>query len=874
VKWDDSNTALISYQATSTGTYTIVVSAGGYSTIRTGNYRLSLNPDDQGGNPPKTLVYAALGDSYSGGTGAGAYFNAGPEATPKKCYRSRYAYSVAGGGLLQPLLSSNLIGDGAVAAQQRFVACHGAVGADVIWRSHPETDAPVQIEDAELGLDTDLVTLTIGGNDIGFGQLMEEVTVGAEHGEGLGRPYAHVPNGPTWQEVMSQRILDLLENGAELPDETGAPLTMVLADLRESVDPDKASVILVGYPKLDAMGGCAGISETEMEHLNILADHLDTTMRLAARKAGVHYVSMIKDDEGGSFFDSNGICSDSPLINGRVWRLPWPDSWFHPNAVGQAAYAEVIRNFINQWEGERTPSGLPKLPAPILQQSSFRSEFNKQLDQTESASTSRHILGPLEVTPAQTPQCSIENIFGRGQLLHFSGAGFAVGATVAIQLSFESAEPLNIGNPTADGNGRIEADFVVPGTALDQLGAFKATGPSINGGDSYTVLISSALITASHETDSDADGVPDPCDNCRNIQNSGQLDSDNDGIGDVCDPCPYDPENDVNRNGLCATSINAGLNDAWFNPSTAGQGFFINVFPVAQQMFLAWFTYDLERPAPSVSAELGDPGHRWITAQGPYSGTRAELDLYITEGGVFNQGIPAPTSRPDGKITVDFSDCNAATVTYSIPSIKRYGEIPIERLVNDNVDLCDLLGEEAMLAGEPTQSGPTASEPSMKAGPAKPIPSDLNADSTSVFSINEGLNDAWYDPSTNGQGFFINVFPDIGQVFIAWFTYDLERPGGSVPSGIGEAGHRWITAQGPYSGDAANLEINITSGGVFDRSSPQPTTTASGALELKFNNCSEGTVSFDIPSIGTSGSIPIQRIVNDNVSLCEDLSGQ
>ena len=56
--------------------------------------------------------------------------------------------------------------------------------------------------------------------------------------------------------------------------------------------------------------------------------------------------------------------------------------------------------------------------------------------------------------------------------------------------------------------------------------------------------------------------------------------------------------------------INAGLNDAWYDPATAGQGFLIAVFPEISQMFVAWFTFDIERPPQDVTAMLGDPGHR------------------------------------------------------------------------------------------------------------------------------------------------------------------------------------------------------------------------------------------------------------------------
>ena len=142
------------------------------------------------------------------------------------------------------------------------------------------------------------------------------------------------------------------------------------------------------------------------------------------------------------------------------------------------------------------------------------------------------------------------------------------------------------------------------------------------------------------------------------------------------------------------------------------------------------------------------------------------------------------------------------------------------------------------------------------------------------ITINAGLNDAWYNPATNGQGFLIAVYPMIRQMFLAWFTFDTERPPEDVTSFLGESGHRWLTAQGPYEGNTANLTIFITEGGVFDSAQPPANTdpAGDGMMKLEFADCTEGLVTYEIDSLDISGEIPIQRIVSDNVALCETLA--
>ena len=140
-----------------------------------------------------------------------------------------------------------------------------------------------------------------------------------------------------------------------------------------------------------------------------------------------------------------------------------------------------------------------------------------------------------------------------------------------------------------------------------------------------------------------------------------------------------------------------------------------------------------------------------------------------------------------------------------------------------------------------------------------------------VFQINAGLSDAWYFPGTAGQGFFIIVWEDVQQVFLSWFTYDTERPPDDASAILGEPGHRWLTAQGPFEGDTATLDVSLTSGGVFDAAQPPATTDPDpvGTITIAWAGCNEGLLSYDLPGLGLADDIPIERIVLDNVAACE-----
>lgn len=143
---------------------------------------------------------------------------------------------------------------------------------------------------------------------------------------------------------------------------------------------------------------------------------------------------------------------------------------------------------------------------------------------------------------------------------------------------------------------------------------------------------------------------------------------------------------------------------------------------------------------------------------------------------------------------------------------------------------------------------------------------------TSNFVINAGLNDAWVSANAPFQGFFFTVFPDLGLFFLAWFTFDSELPDGDTTATFGASDQRWVTGAGVYSGNNVTVNVELTSGGVFNAAEPQAEQTPGyGTISIEFNNCNEAVLTYDFPTSGLSGQTTLSRVAMDNVALCEAL---
>lgn len=120
---------------------------------------------------------------------------------------------------------------------------------------------------------------------------------------------------------------------------------------------------------------------------------------------------------------------------------------------------------------------------------------------------------------------------------------------------------------------------------------------------------------------------------------------------------------------------------------------------------------------------------------------------------------------------------------------------------------------------------------------------------TSGFAINSGIGGTWNSPGIPGQGFLLEVVPALNSLVLGWFTWSATVPGS----------HDWLSAIGPISGDSATVDLQRSSGGLFN--DPTPVSAASvGTATFRFTDCSTGTVTFQRSDNGRSGTIPIRRL--------------
>jgi len=258
------------------------------------------------------VEYVGMGDSYSSGEGNTPFEPGTDQNGVNGCHRSSLAYPSL-------LRNSPELDLGATA----FVACSGATTASVTdsgqWNEPSQADA--------LTSSVKVITLTIGGNDVGFPEYAQGCSV------------ACGPSGP------GAMLYNAMMNGINQPAFKDNLVYTYEKVLNEAPNAD---LYVADYPYLvsSSTTACWGFDFSGAYAIQTALNNViqDAVGEVSANNTRIHFVEV---NYSGSPFENGLLCggTSSSLFYGPI-APPDTEYSFHPNVAGQAAYAEVFREAI------------------------------------------------------------------------------------------------------------------------------------------------------------------------------------------------------------------------------------------------------------------------------------------------------------------------------------------------------------------------------------------------------------------------------------------------------------------------------------------------------------------------------------------------
>ncbi len=286
------------------------------------------------------LEYVAMGDSFSSGEGVEPFVPGTGSTGVNECHRSEEAYPF----LLEDDMDLNL-------NLTVFAACSGATTQNITTSG--QWGEPAQIE--ALSESTDVVTLTIGGNDVGFASVLKTCTLlnAIPSSWILGQEAYDEYACLTAIEQSESKVYNTMpvESSFYLEDDLDQVIGQVLGRIST-----ESQVFVVGYPALypdfdDIEGSCAWgahaglgltstriVSEAEVDLLRHVTSLLNAQLSLAVDRADderVKYVDVFEEFEG------HNLCRWDAYITHINYTDPARS--YHPNADGHAAFYRAIR---------------------------------------------------------------------------------------------------------------------------------------------------------------------------------------------------------------------------------------------------------------------------------------------------------------------------------------------------------------------------------------------------------------------------------------------------------------------------------------------------------------------------------------------------
>jgi lysophospholipase L1-like esterase len=279
---------------------------------------LLVSPAGALGIDPTTPVppsYVALGDSYTSGPGIPSQLGPGTDpSAPVACQRSSDNY---------PALVARYLG-----LTLNDVSCLGASTKDLMGSQGP--GIPAQL--SALRSSTALVSLGIGGNDLGFSSIVTNCAAAT--------PWGATKVGWNCRSHYTEGGVDEL---AAAVKQVGDKVATSLAEIRFLAP--RARVLVVGYPDIvpSTGSGCwpkLPFSTSDLNFVRTIENDLNGTLSRDAEAAGDGFVNMAAPSA------SHDACTavDSRWVEPLV---PLHGSYpLHPSAEGMVGMARVLEGAV------------------------------------------------------------------------------------------------------------------------------------------------------------------------------------------------------------------------------------------------------------------------------------------------------------------------------------------------------------------------------------------------------------------------------------------------------------------------------------------------------------------------------------------------
>lgn len=318
-----------------------------------------------GATDVKYIKYLALGDSYSSGEGDISYSDGKTNYLPgtdsrDQCHISYRSYPF----LLKEKWN---IAD----EEMRSIACSGArvlpdyFGTDEYTGQHNDLrDKSIEerVSQRNDALNNfvpgiirqidfiskykpDVITLTGGGNDVGFGQIIAYCAS------------PHLNPRSSCPQVSDPQIS---ANLRKTIDDVRVPLTNFIKKIKNTSPTTK--LYLIGYPQFIALNGCLDGSEllnlAERQMIRSNVARLNNILKLVARDADVYYVDIEDSLDGGQICQGSTYMTGPLKIGDKILKGYTQES-YHPNADGHKRIANVINERIKNDDLSYTIVNIP-----------------------------------------------------------------------------------------------------------------------------------------------------------------------------------------------------------------------------------------------------------------------------------------------------------------------------------------------------------------------------------------------------------------------------------------------------------------------------------------------------------------------------------